>query len=222
MSEFEILTLQQANRDFWLSVVIAIISFLSAYFVYKDYKNRKNKERAEKSIQIAEEFAKNIIVPLSYINSIFKKLEIDKLINKVSFLDFSDFDCEELKELFSVQDVVNYQELLNKNESYTKDKAIIINTLNRLEYLCMYVATEIADEKYIYNSLHQQFLSAIALLYFEISLINTDNKDKYYTNIIQVYNLWKNKYIESIKNEQKIKKKQKKLKTKLLPSSPKI
>ncbi len=222
MSEFEILTLQQANRDFWLSVVIAIISFLSAYFVYKDYKNRKNKERAEKSIQIAEEFAKNIIVPLSYINSIFKKLEIDKLINKVSFLDFSDFDCEELKELFSVQDVANYQELLNKNESYTKDKAIIINTLNRLEYLCMYVATEIADEKYIYNSLHQQFLSAIALLYFEISLINTDNKDKYYTNIIQVYNLWKNKYIESIKNEQKIKKKQKKLKTKLLPSSPKI
>ena len=46
-------------------------------------------------------------------------------------------------------------------------------------------------------------------------LINTNNKDKYYTNIIAVFNLWKKKYIKASKKEKKIKKK-------LKPQTPKI
>lgn len=79
----------------------------------------------------------------------------------------------------------------------------------------MYISARVADEKYIYNSLHQQFLKAISLLYISISLANTDNKDKYYTNIIEVFNIWKTKYIQSDNKEKKLKKK-------LNPSTPKI
>lgn len=222
MSEFEILTLQQSNRDFWLSLIVAIISFISAILVYLDYRSRKNKERAEKSIYVAEEFAKNILSPLSIIDVVFDKAGINKLINKISFMRFIDFDRNELNELFTINDIVNYRKLLTKFDEDGKIDTMIIDTLNNLEYLCMYITTEVADEKYIYNSLHQQFLKAIALLYFEISLTNTDNKDKYYTNIIHVYNLWKNKYIKSVNKETKIKEKQKKLETKLLPQTPKI
>ena len=41
MSEFEILTIQQGNREFALSVIVAIVSFVSAVIVYIDYRNRK-------------------------------------------------------------------------------------------------------------------------------------------------------------------------------------
>ena len=88
--------------------------------------------------------------------------------------------------------------------------------------MCMYISTRVADEKYIYNSLHQQFLKAISLLYISISLVNTDNKDKNYTNIITVFNIWKDKYIKLEKKEQKIQLKQKRLKEKSKPQIPKV
>ena len=92
---------------------------------------------------------------------------------------------------------------------------LIMETLNELEYISMYISTNVADEKYIYNSLHQQFFKAISLLYISISLINTDVKDKYFTNIIKVLDIWKKKYIKHEKKEMKFKKK-------LNPKMPKI
>lgn len=221
MSEFEILTLQQERMNFILAVIVAIITFLSVLLIYIDYRHRKNKENAEKSISIAEDFANNIIDDMSTICAFFKVTEIDKLIEKVNFMYYVDFDCEELNELYSNDDIERYAMLLQKFDIDHKNRNLIISILNKLEYMCMYISTEVADEKYIYNSLHQQFLKLISILYFEISSTNVDNKDKYYTNIINVYNLWKNKYIKAIKKEDKFKKKQKKEKHKLLPK-PKI
>lgn len=230
MNEFEMITIQQENNEFILSIVVAIVTFVSVVVVYIDYRNRKNKERAEKSIEIAKDFALNIVEPLSIIHTFYKEYNIDKILNKVHFLKLEDFDIEELTNLYSEHDINEYLDIIEKNKIYNDKniKNIIGNVLNALEYHCMYISSEIADDKYIYNSLHQQFLKSIALLYIEISLINIDDKDKYYTNIIHVYNLWKDKYIESMKKELKILKKQKKLnekqkklKKKLLPS-PKI
>lgn len=228
MSEFELLTLQQENKNFILAIIVAVITFLSVALIYWDYKHRKNKERAEKSIQIAEEFAKDVIAPLSLIENVFECFEINKIVSKVSFIRFTDFDIDELNELFEETDISKYQEILNNNKTIPINnndiniKALIIDTLNRLEYMCMYISTKVADEKYIYNSLHQQFFKTLTLLYFEISLININNKDKYYTNIISVYNLWKKKYIKAEKKENRFKQKQKKLKRKLSLPSPKI
>ena len=215
LTQFEILTLQQENKNFVLSIIVAIITFISAIIVYCDYRNRKNKERAEKSIHIAEEFAKNIIGPISVLDAFFETFEIDKIIKKINFLDLEDFDNEELKFIYTQEDIDKYVEVINTSDPKGKIRTLICNTLNKLEYMCMYISTGVADEKYIYNSLHQQFLSAIALLYFEISIANIDDKDKYYTNIIHVYNLWKNKYIKATKKQNKFKEK---MKRKLLPN----
>lgn len=222
MTEYEFICLQQADREFFLNCSVFIITFISVLLIYLDYRNRKKRERAEKSIQIAEEFAKTIIASLSYIYAVFEELKIDKIINKISFIRFNDFDSEELNELFDSEDIEKYKQLINKDDTECKRRKVIINTLNQLEYMCMNIATKVADDKYIYNSLHQQYIKAVALLYIEISLINTDIKDKYYTNIIYVYNLWKKKYLEAAKEEKKVIKIQKKLKTKLLPKTHKI
>lgn len=215
MSEFEILTIQQANKDFILSVIVAIVSFVSVLLIYLDYRNRKSKERAEKSIEIAKEFAKSIVPKVSFLYNSFESINLDKIVNNVKFINFTDFDYGELHELYSKDDIDKYQQILNSNKGILfNDKNIdlegfIVLLLNELEHMSMYISTKVADEKYIYNSLHQQFLKTISLLYISISLINLDNKDKYYTNIIEVFNLWKDKYIKFEKKEKKLKKKMK-------------
>lgn len=228
ISCYEIISIQQANRQFYLDLIVAIITFISAVIIYIDYKNRKNKEKAEKSINIAEEFAQSIIPKLNLLYDFFEKTGLIKIVNKYKFFILSDFDIEELHELYDQKEIEEYTITLNKSRTIkikNNDNAeeeldmgyFITILLNELEHMCMYIATNVADEKYIYNSLHQQFLKTISLLYISISLINIDAKDKYYTNIIHVYNLWTNKYIKAIKKEEKYKKKQKKEKQKLLP-----
>lgn len=48
LSYFEQVSINQSNRDFWLNIVIAIITFLSVALVYIDYRNRKKKGKSRK------------------------------------------------------------------------------------------------------------------------------------------------------------------------------
>lgn len=209
LTQYEYLSLQQEEKNFWLSIILGVVTFISVIIIYIDYRNRKNKEQAEKSIIIAEQFAKEIIIPLAVIYRGFEEFGIDKLVRKRKFIFFTDFDIDEAKSLYSDEDLKEYEKLFEKcNEKY-QVKNVGFMILNNLEHMCMNIATKVADEKYIYNSLHQQFFKAINLLYLQISLINTDNKDKYYTNIICVFNIWKDKYIKAEKKEKKLKNKTK-------------
>lgn len=78
---------------------------------------------------------------------------------------------------------------------------IITDTLNKLEYFAMSFNTKIADEDVVYQSLHQSFLKMINMMYFYIAFQNVDGKDKYYTNIIELYNKWRDRYIEASRIE---------------------
>lgn len=82
-----------------------------------------------------------------------------------------------------------------------------IRSLNKLEAICLDISTKAADSKFIYQSLHQMFLRNIRDLYMEIASINIDSKDKYYTNIISVYNEWVNMYISKYRKERRLTKK---------------
>ncbi len=75
--------------------------------------------------------------------------------------------------------------------------------LNQLEYLCMDISSKAADSIFIYQSLHQMFLKSIRNLYFEISILNTNSVDKLYTNIIYVYNEWKEMYKTNLRLEKR-------------------
>jgi len=97
-------------------------------------------------------------------------------------------------------------DVLNKYNYYqnkyrTEFVTEVAKVLNQLEYFCMNFNSGIANEKIIYQSLHQTFLSTIKLLYFKISIINITGKDKYYTNIISLYNEWSNRYYDQKKIE---------------------
>lgn len=85
--------------------------------------------------------------------------------------------------------------------------SLVDDVLNELEYICMDISSQAAGSKYIYQSLHQIFFRTIKILSVEICLRN-DGKysDKFYTNIIHVYNEWTSIYEKSSKKEEKRKK----------------
>lgn len=91
----------------------------------------------------------------------------------------------------------------NKNLPYHFD-SLVDDVLNELEYICMDISSQAAGSKYIYQSLHQIFFRTIKVLSIEICLRN-DGKycDKYYTNIIHVYNEWTKRYERDLKKEEK-------------------
>lgn len=79
---------------------------------------------------------------------------------------------------------------------------LVDEVLNTLEYVCMNISSHAAGSIFIYQSIHQIFFDTVNILAFEISTRN-DGKysDKFYTNIIHVYNEWQKSYKKSRKNE---------------------
>lgn len=90
--------------------------------------------------------------------------------------------------------------------------SLVDEVLNTLEYVCMNISSHAAGANFIYQSIHQIFFDTINILAFEISIRN-DGKysDKFYTNIIYVYNEWQKIYKKSRKNETDQKKQSKKI-----------
>lgn len=109
--------------------------------------------------------------------------EKEKMINKIKNNKMNEEDLKKLDLYFEKKNDMPYRFLELEG-----------NTLNKLEYLCMEISSKAASSDYIYQSLHQMFLRSIRILYLEISTINTKHVDKFYTNIIHVYNLWSKKY----------------------------
>lgn len=90
--------------------------------------------------------------------------------------------------------------------------SLVDEVLNTLEYVCMNISSHAAGSMFIYQSLHQTFFDTINILAFEISLRNNGKySDKFYTNIIYVYNEWQKIYKKSILNEKNKKNQNKKM-----------
>lgn len=69
--------------------------------------------------------------------------------------------------------------------------------LNDLEFFAMHFTSNVADETIVFQSLHQTYLSVVQHLYYIIATRNTNAKDKYYTNIIELYRIWSERDLEN-------------------------
>lgn len=58
-----------------------------------------------------------------------------------------------------------------------------------------------ADDSVIYQSLHSSYLSIVRALYYDISSNNKPGGDKLYTNAIELFDIWKDKYLEKKADE---------------------
>ncbi len=88
--------------------------------------------------------------------------------------------------------------------------------LNDLEWFAMNCKYRIADEKLLFQSLHQTYLSMVWLLYYYIASTNCGQpEDKYYTNVIWLFKTWKEKVDKLASKNQKKAKRVKKLENKV-------
>ena len=71
----------------------------------------------------------------------------------------------------------------------------ISGLLNELEWFAMNCKYGLADEKLIYQSLHQTFISTVWMLYFYISHRNVNNEDKLYTNLVWLFIQWRDRLV---------------------------
>lgn len=121
--------------------------------------------------------------------------ELDSRISLKEIPDTKTYSYTKAKNLF----------ILNNQNLPFKFTLLISSVLNDLEYICMYISSQSADSRYIYQSLHQIFLMTIKILYPIICMNNNDYTNKYYTNIIYVYNQWQ-KQRSSDERKEKIRK----------------
>lgn len=89
----------------------------------------------------------------------------------------------------------------------------ICEFLNDLEWFSMSCRYGISDEEILYQSLHTTFLLTISVLYFYICDKNYTNEDKLFTNIMWLFDKWRDRLVnildcaekEQAKAEKKVK-----------------
>lgn len=135
------------------------------------------------------------------INKIFKsKIEAATTLEEIRDIKAT----KQINENFK-KDISSYY--YYKNKYYNEFNSMITDTANLLEYFCMNFNSGIADEKTIYQSVHQSFLGCVRLLYYWIAQQNSCGKDKYYTNIIELFNSWSSRYSEKCEEETELQRK---------------
>lgn len=230
------------NWGTWITLIGLIFT---AIWSMHQFKKSQLSTQQEKASEIAQDFANNLIERMGLISEVLiQNQEVKKMIKIIDNTNISQFTMLEVQSIFNDPkccdkfiDIIRskntqkrYNKILNNNyNSKEKEKfdshftVLVDNTLNQLEAICINISSKAAGSQFIYESLHQMFLSTVEILYLRISGSNENNVDKYYTNIISVYNMWniqKNKDIKKLnKTNRKIQKHQEKMEkeiTKLL------
>lgn len=142
----------------------------------------------------------SIIRFLDYCGWEIEKEEVELLKKEIRGVELDELEKTYLDAIKEKMKKINY--FKTKIIRYLNNSRV--NSLNKLEYMCMYFYTNMADDDIVYRSLHQSFLSTITLLYVFIANLNETSSNKYYTNIIFLFNRWKRRYIQDSRIEKNV------------------
>lgn len=199
-----------SNWGTWITGIGLIIT--AFWSIYQYHKSVLRKQQ-EKAAIIAEDFANTIAEKLSIINMILMdNNEYSELFSKIDHKKLKSFNHLEILSMFDndkdifrkVDEIILSDEIQNRYKNildklYTEKEQemfcsnfynLVESTLNHLEAICINISSQAAGSKYIYQSLHQILLKSIEILSITISSSNVNNFDKYFVNIIAVYNMW--------------------------------
>lgn len=223
------------NWGVWYTAIGLIIG--AVWSIYQFSKNKVLKQQ-EKASEIAQDFATNLIEKLGIISDVLLanqefKIMVSKVKSSKKLHQFTTIEMSEILKddhcyekcyqiIHSKRTQKRYNTLLNKRyNEFEKNRfesyfpLLLENTLNRLEASCINISSQAAGSQFIYDSLHQSFLNTVEVLSIKISSINHNNIDKYFINVIQVYNMWNEQRTKDIKKFNKTKQKVSKLENKV-------
>lgn len=202
-------------------VVIAVWQY---YLSSKSIKTDLEIQQVQRAIDLSEYYKNNILNYYPALKYIFDETGISKIVGNLRIDQLNDFDIQELKTLFSSEQIKKLKEIqnseefaktvINANVIYGLKSSIdiklnsenamltayisnIVNELlNNMEFFALHFSHKTADESVIYQSLHQTFLEIVQYNYYEIAERNIDSTSKYYTNVIWLFNIWRNRKLQ--------------------------
>lgn len=224
--EIYVLGISLNNIGIWFTAIGLIVT---AFWSIYQFTKSKILKQQEKASEIAQDFSDNLIERMGLISDVLMpNQEVQNMIKKLDTSKLTQFTVVEMLEIMNDEKcfekfhkIINskrtqkrYNETLNSRyNKIEKEKfdsyfpLLIENTLNKLEAICINISSQAAGSQFIYESLHQMFLSTVEILSIRISSSNANNVDKYYVNIISVYNMWNLQKQKDIKKLNKTNKK---------------
>lgn len=134
--------------------------------------------------QEEREEIKNIPKKTTFINAVLEANTIYDLklnINQVKHCDENDGNGKKISLL--VEPLI---------ESFIS--RYVSDTLNNMEYFAMNFTHKVADESVVFQSLNHTFIDLTEMMYYHIASINgTEDGKYYYTNLSELYKIWKRK-----------------------------
>ena len=211
------------NLGVWFASIALIATALWSMYQYT--KNKISKQQ-EKASEIAQDFSNTLIEKMGIISDVLMpNHEVQKMVTKiVKSKKLNQFTTLEIRNIledekcFEKYDKIihskrtqkRYNEILEeryndieKNRFDSYFPLLVENTLNHLEAICINISSQAAGSQFIYDSLHQSFLRTIEILSIKLSSNNRNNVDKYFTNIIQVYDMWSKQKTKDIRKLRK-------------------
>lgn len=216
------------SLDNWCTLLTMFGVVIGAGWGLIQYDKNMKLRQQEKASEIAQDFANNLIEKTALIsdtlmsNKEFQKMIVkivkSKKLNQFTYWEIANIlndkqcfnKCEQI--IRSQRTQQKYTQLLEKKYNETERtkfnsnfSILVETTLNHIEAVCINISSKAAGSQFIYDSLHQSFLNITEILSIKISKNNDNNVDKYFINIINVYNMWnkqKNKDIQKFNKTQ--------------------
>lgn len=224
-----------------LSTILALIQYSSSC---NDHKNDRLDQKRVEAAKLARSFAEDAMPQINRLTTLYAKDKdlCEKVIEGLFEKELKDFDLNEVKCIFN-----NYDEIRNKLVAYyyltygtpketdlkkkiqvtlslkninisLKEFVNEYNTLaNLLEYYAICFNADIVDDETLYQSLHLTFFQTVHMLYCLIFINNTNEYDRLFSNLSELYIRWMKVYrqkkeeeflkeknaIENLKNEKR-------------------
>lgn len=179
----EILEIASIVFNFVFSLILVIVGILG----YLYYLKVSDINKKEKAIELTKFYKENIIDRFNVVEHALIDLNLYEYIKKFNRKRHINFDYTDLLVLSS-NEVEKYIKAPFKNE----DSSLISDILNCLEYFALNFTKGVADSESIYQVLHQHYIETVETLAIDICVLNFDKDEfKYYTNVIKLYNQWK-------------------------------
>lgn len=198
-----------------ISILIALLAYLYQRREKKKYRAYEIAVDYANDIIPRMRIVNSIIESLG-LQSIFKKLEgftsfdnlelisllkkqdlcINDIEARLKSIESLHFNVAQIGNCIDFQSKTNWKLISEVPEDKVFDlnakvfKRFTIDTLNKMEAMAMLMRYNLADEKMIYQSLHQTFLSSIFICYYFIAVDNFLGDNRYFDNMIWLYWQW--------------------------------
>ena len=195
----------------------------------KAERNKIERDRINKAIENAGYYKDRILPEAKKVKKIYTKENIFDIFEKIDFQKMVNFDIFEMEQIISKEDIASLKkfgvgtsmfnksivpELYDENQSKTDEEkdeekkdqedklsSLVVKLLNNLEVFSMYFVHEVADHTVVYQSLHMTYLEIVRMLYYDIAVANKTGEKKYYTNVILLFNKWRDIAESQMKEE---------------------